>query len=124
MSEVLDLAPRLRWKQQKDCKHLNVEVANDSAELSCRTCGRPLDPWWFLRRQAADAEEWGRWFAEQRGIAAQLEKDIAARVEAANQLIARLNDEIRALNDTRSRLQNESANGRLHAHVRRPRRRA
>lgn len=115
---VIDITPLIRAKQQSQCEHPQVEVSLTEAELTCSSCKAPIDPWWYIRRQATAADS-RRAVYEQKY--AEIEADIARTLET----LQSLKDEIGVLNATRSRLWNERVGGRaLGAQVRRPRARA
>lgn len=129
MSDVLDLRPRLTARRRKECKHNCVTVDMTLAELTCDDCNAPLDPWWYIRRLAADdAEErdsTSRWIAEQHAKYETWAKDADSRMRNMNEQIQRRHEEITALYATKNRLMAEQVGGVRVGSVRRsPRRKA
>lgn len=101
--EIIDIATRIKRKRAADCGHLNVEVDDNSASLSCGNCGAELDPWWFLRRMAHDEErENAHWHAEHARI--------TEWCAQANATMTRLQREISELTAAKNRLWNERVN--------------
>ena len=104
--DVIDIAPRIRLRDQAQCKHRHVAVDDDAAELECTDCGKPLDPWWYIRSLAHNAKEWRAYNAELEAQRDALTAKHEEWVRKANETIARLNGEIRHLTDTKNHLQN------------------
>jgi hypothetical protein len=107
VSDVLDLRPFIRRKQQQQCPHRYVTISITAAELECDACGAPLDPWWYLRMLCEHDEKWDEWRREQ-------ERAVDAKIEDGNKILARMNEtivrlnaEIAHLHDVKNRLANE-----------------
>lgn len=94
---VIPFEPALRRKKQGTCQHLMCEVDDDAASLTCAECDAELDPWWFLRRQAIEAEERQAkfenekksvddWFATMRALAEKLALEVAELQILKNEL--------------------------------------
>lgn len=116
-SGIIDLLPFIRRKQQDACAHRRVEVSMTTRHLDCLDCGAPLDPWWYIRNMVMTHEEI---------IAshAAVERDLAAKVEEGNKILARMNDTVARLNaeishltDVKNSLANERVGDRLLWHV-------
>jgi hypothetical protein len=105
MTDIIDLAPRIRRKRMPECTHESVEVDDTAASLTCADCEVELDPWWWLRRQAHDHE------AEQKRQAkAQAQLDEWLRT--ANEKCQALHAEIVRLTEAKNRLWNTQVDGR------------
>lgn len=109
MTELLDLRPRLRARQQATCPHPRVVVDLTVAQLECEECHGSIDPWWWLRKMAS----------EEMNLRASTEAACALKVEECNQtidrtnkIIARLNAEIADLTAIKNRLANETRGAR------------
>lgn len=117
-ADVIDIGPRLQKKKQKTCDHSNCAVDMDAAALWCLDCDLPLDPWWFIRRDASSRDA----ALAQRNKLYERHEKWCQDVKA---LEVRLTAEIQHLYDVKNRLQNESVHGeRLGNLARRRRRRA
>jgi hypothetical protein len=108
-AEILDLAPALRRKKAAQCKHRNALVSFEEASLVCDECGADLDPWSYLRMLANEREASHRQWEREQAERAEARKKFDAWVVEANAKIARWNDEIQALVDTKNKLWNERA---------------
>lgn len=102
--ELLDLVPRLKRKLASECKHRYAEVDDEAASLTCVDCGAELDPWWYIRQLARDADA----DAEERRVARAHYEQWCAQ---ANAKVARLQGEIAELTNAKNRLWNEQVNG-------------
>lgn len=76
-ADLLDITSRIRMRQAAECKHDFVDVDPHAAELDCRDCGVPVDPWWYLRQLAHN---------EDRNVA-----EVAERVAKYDEWAARAN---------------------------------
>jgi hypothetical protein len=108
MSNVIDIKPRLIARRKSECKHRSVLVGMTEAVLECETCGAALDPWWYIRREATEAES----VIEGANRLADAKLDECNKaIATTNETLRRLNAEVEALNATRNRLANEVVNG-------------
>lgn len=125
MSNILDIRPAIRRKQQAACAHRAVSVDDSARSMTCDDCDAEIDPWWYLRGLARDTEKLGEY---RRSIEAACDDKIAqcnASIAERNATIVRLNAEVQALVATKNRLWNEQIDGRpLGAIMTRPRRRS
>jgi hypothetical protein len=115
--KILDIRPRIRRKQQADCRHLHVTVSMNTAVLTCDDCDSDLDPWLMLREICKSDEDILAWRLEQ-------ERKLDEKIEDGNKAIARMNDtimqlnaEISRLNDVKNKLYNERVGDRLLGHA-------
>ena len=119
--KILDLRPRLKARQQGQCAHPCVVVDYTAAEMECEDCGKPIDPWWFLRKMAREEMNLRE---ETEAECAKKRAECNEMIARANETVARLNADIRQLTDTRNRLMNEQVGGvRVGSARRSPRRR-
>ena len=65
--------PHAAFAPEGQCRHLNITVHEDLAQVACRDCGEKLNPIWVLTRMAKEETKW----AMRRG------EFIAARAELA-----------------------------------------
>lgn len=52
------VGPNIAFARQGQCRHLNISVHEDRAEVSCRDCGEKLNPIWVLTRMAKEETKW------------------------------------------------------------------
>jgi hypothetical protein len=123
---VINIEPFIRRKKRSACHHIHVEVDDDAASLTCIDCDAELDPWWFLRRQAHNREEWQASIDARRQEMDALVEKHNAWVVKANETIRECNAQIQHLYDVKNRLGNALINGERLGNLarRRPRRRA
>lgn len=105
MSGTIDLTAYIRRKRMSECTHEFVEVDDSAASLTCVECGAEIDPWWFLRNQAAHFEAQEAQRAKQR-------EQYEAWCRNANEKAARLQSEIVQLTEQKNRLWNTQIDGR------------
>ncbi|MDH0342126.1 hypothetical protein [Chromobacterium haemolyticum] len=50
--------PHIGFAKPGQCRHLNVRVNEDLAEVTCRDCEAKLNPIWVLSRMAKEETKW------------------------------------------------------------------
>lgn len=50
--------PSVEFALEGKCRHLNIDVCEDKAEVTCRDCGEKLNPIWVLMRMAKEETKW------------------------------------------------------------------
>lgn len=50
--------PHAAFAREGQCRHLNITVFEDLAQVACRDCGEKLNPIWVLTRMAKEETKW------------------------------------------------------------------
>lgn len=105
---VIDLNPILRSRRQSACDHPSLLLDETLADLECESCGKQINPYWFIGQLMAEWDEYSKRVQEHEdAMCKQHEQSIAMM----NHRAERLQLDIDTLEAKKRQLMSEPVNG-------------
>lgn len=105
---IIDLNPVLRVRRQSACEHPSVLVDETLAELECETCGKLLNPYWWIADLAAQWNEFTQRIVDHEARCLEQHKQSIAMMNHRHE---RLRLDIETLEAKKRQLMTEQING-------------